>query len=89
MTLNTRQWQELADGRILADADHAFRGAQNRVVVVDEKARTAQWVASAAAQYSRIPGTNDLLIDVVTGPTGYDIVRVPIPPPLPSPSPAP
>jgi hypothetical protein len=87
LTLNTRQWQELPDGRILADADHAFRGTQNRVVVVDEKSRTAQWVASAAAQYSMIPGTTDLLVDVVTGPTGYDIVRVSIPPPLPSPAP--
>ncbi len=81
LTLNTRQWEELADGRILADADHAFRGTQNRIVVIDEKSRTARWVASAAADYTHIPGTNDLLIDVVTGPTGFDIVRVPIPPP--------
>jgi hypothetical protein len=78
---NTRQWEELGDGRILADADHAFRGVQNRIVVIDEKTRTARWVASAAADYMHIPGTSDLLIDVVTGPTGYDIVRVPIPPP--------
>ena len=56
-------------------------------MVVDEKTRTAQWVANSAADYIHIPGTNDLIIDVVTGPTGYDIVRVPIPPPLPSPAP--
>jgi hypothetical protein len=87
LSLNTRQWEELEDGRILADANHAFRGTQNRVVVIDEASRTAQWVAAAAAQYSRIPYTNDLLVDVVTGPTGLDIVRVPIPPPLPSPAP--
>jgi hypothetical protein len=85
LTLNTRQWEELGDGRVLADADHAFRGSQNRIVVVDEKSRTAKWVAASAAQYTHIPGTNDLLIDVVTGPTGYDIVRVPIPPPDPPP----
>jgi hypothetical protein len=87
LTLNTREWDELADGRVLADADHAFRGTQNRVVVIDEKSRTAQWVASAAAQYQFIPESSDLLVDVVTGPTGYDIVRVSIPPPLPSPAP--
>jgi hypothetical protein len=87
LSLNTRQWEELGDGRILCDADHAFRGTQNRVVVIDEKQKVAQWVAAAASSYTHIPGTNDLLIDVVTGPTGYDIVRVPIPPPLPSPAP--
>src|SRR5262249_36725277 len=35
LTLNTREWEELKDGRILADANHAFRGTQNRIVVVD------------------------------------------------------
>jgi hypothetical protein len=81
LSLNTRQWEELDDGRILCDADHAFRGTQNRVVVIDEKSRTARWVASAAAQYQHIPDSTDLLIDVVTGPTSYDVVRVPVPPP--------
>src|SRR5262249_30790689 len=58
LSLNTCEWEQLDDGRVLADADHAFRGTQNRVVVIDEKSKTAQWVASAAANYSHIPGTN-------------------------------
>jgi hypothetical protein len=77
---NTRQYQELEDGRVLCDANHAFRGTQNRAVVVDEQARVAHWVAAAASDFVRIPGTQDILVDVVTGPSTYDIVRVPIPP---------
>ena len=83
LTHNTHQFDELADGRVLADANHAFRGTQNRVVVIDEQRRVAHWVASAAARYDMIPDSNDLLIDVVTGPSVFDIVRVPIPPPEP------
>jgi hypothetical protein len=37
-------------------------------------------VASQAAEYVHIPGSSDLLIDVVSGPSTYDIVRVPVPP---------
>jgi hypothetical protein len=77
---NVRQFDELDDGRLLADANHAFRGTQNRVVVIDEKKLTQTWVASAAHEYEMIPGTNDIMVDVVTGPSTYDIVRVPIPP---------
>ncbi len=82
LSLNTRQYEELPDGRILCDADHAFRGEQNRIEVIDERQRTARWVASAAAQYDHVPGTSDLLIDVVSSPIGFDIVRVPLPPPV-------
>jgi hypothetical protein len=81
LSRNTREYEELADGRVLADADHAFRGTQNRVVVIDEQKRVSYWVAAAAADFTHIPGTNDLLIDVVSGPEGFDVVRVPIPPP--------
>jgi hypothetical protein len=80
LTRNTRQYEELEDGRVLCDANHAFRGTQNRAVVVDEQARVAHWVAAAASDFIRIPGTQDILVDVVSGPSTYDIVRVPIPP---------
>ncbi len=80
LALNVRQYDELSDGRVLACDDRAFRGIQNRVVVIDEQARTARWVASQAAEYVHIPGSSDLLIDVVSGPSTYDIVRVPVPP---------
>ena len=77
---NVRQWEELSDGRILAVDDHAFRGEQNRVVVIDEQAGAAHWVAAQSHEYVHVPGTDDLLVDVVTGATTYDIVRVTVPP---------
>jgi hypothetical protein len=60
--------------------DHAFRGEQNRVIVVDEEAKVAHWVAAGSSDYQGVPGTNDLLVDVVSGPSGFDVVRVTIPP---------
>jgi hypothetical protein len=80
LALNVRQFEELDDGRVLAASNHAFRGTQNRVVVIDEAARTQEWVASSASEYVGIPGSTDLLIDVVSGPSTFDIVRVPLPP---------
>jgi hypothetical protein len=77
---NVRLYEELADGRVLANSNRAFRGAQNRVIVIDEEARESRWVADMAADYVRIPGKQEILVDVISGPTTYDIVRVPIPP---------
>jgi len=76
---NVRRYDELPDGRVLASANRAFRGTQNRVVVVDEQKGTAYWVSDASADYLRIPGSTDILVDVVSGPSGFDIVRVPVP----------
>jgi hypothetical protein len=77
---NVRRYDEVGDGRVLVSADRAFRGTQNRVVIVDEQAAASYWVADASADYIRIPGTTDILVDVISGPSGYDIVRVPVPP---------
>jgi hypothetical protein len=77
---NVRRYDEIPDGRVIACANRAFRGIQNRVVAIDEQAQVAQWVAQEAADYVRIPGTTDLLVDVVSGPSTYDIVRVSVPP---------
>ncbi len=82
LALNVRQYSELEDGRLLANSNRAFKGTQNRVIVIDEQRREARWVADAVAEYTKIPGRDELLVDVVSGPTGYDIVRVPIPPKL-------
>jgi hypothetical protein len=83
LTRNVRQYHEHRDGRLIAASNHAFRGAQNRVVMIDEARGVQQWVASSASEYATIPGTTDLLIDVVSGPSTYDIVRVPLPDKLP------
>jgi hypothetical protein len=77
---NVSDYNELGDGRVLCSSDSAFRGVQNRVVVVDEKAGTAQWVVDQASRYQQIPGTNDLLVDIVTGASTSDLMRVSIPP---------
>jgi hypothetical protein len=78
---NVRQFTELGDGRVLAAADRAFRGVQNRIVAVDETAGVAQWVVDSATRYQFIPGSSDLLVEIVTGPLGVsDYVRVPVPP---------
>jgi hypothetical protein len=80
LQLNVYQYDELADGRILAAANHAYTGTQNRIVVIDETKGQAEWVVDQASQYDFIPGSNDLMVDIVTGASSYDLVRVPIPP---------
>lgn len=80
LSRNVRQFVELTDGRLLCVAHHAFRGAQNRIVVIDEKARTARWVADSASGFLLIPGSNDLLAMLVKDNRGFDLVRLPIPP---------
>ncbi len=77
---NVYQFDELDDGRILAAANHAFRGTQNRVILIDEDKGEARWVADQATRYSFIPGSTDLLVDIVTGASSADLVRVPLPP---------
>jgi hypothetical protein len=83
---NVRAYSFLPDGRIVCDENHAFNGTQNRIVVIDTLRHNKQWVASSANHYMGIPGTNDLVVDVVSGATGHDVVRVtppPIYPPVP------
>ena len=78
---NVHQADELDDGRVIAESNRAFIGTQNRVIAIDEKARVATWVANATRSYQFVPGSSsELLCDVVTQASGYDLVRVPIPP---------
>lgn len=77
---NVYQYDELGDGRLLAASNHAFRGTQNRIVIVNEDRTEVRWVADQASQYGFIPGSSDLLVDIVTGASTSDLVRVPIPP---------
>ena len=71
----------LGDGRILADENRANNGIWNRIVLIDETRGHKQYVVSGANHYSQIPGTNDYIVDVVSGASGHDIARVSIPPP--------
>jgi hypothetical protein len=84
LALNVRDYTMLGDGRILCDANWAFTGTFNRLVVIDEKKGKVQWFADSANHWSSIPGHSDYLVDVVTGATaGHDVVRLPLPAPLP------
>lgn len=81
LALNVRQYGEIGagrPGRVLAISNAAYRGAQNRLIVIDEEAREARWLLAGARDYQRVPGTDDLLVRVVTGPA-FDILRVPLP----------
>lgn len=84
LSRNVRTTSELADGRLLAISNAAFKGTQNRLIVIDEASRTARWVVDSARDYLRIPGSQDLLVKIVVGQLGFDIRRVPIPAPLPA-----
>jgi len=79
---NVRTTSELADGRVLAISNAAFKGTQNRLIVIDEASRTARWVVDSARDFLRIPGTQDLLVKIIVGQLGFDIRRVPIPRPV-------
>src|SRR5581483_3203224 len=58
---NVRIFSEYKDGRVLAVANYAYPGTQNRVIVIDEDARVAQWVADSAFSYRQVRGSNDVL----------------------------
>lgn len=79
---NAAQFEELADGRVLALTNRAFVGTQNRLIVIEEEAQQARWVADATRSYMHIPESSDLIVNIITGPETHDLLRVPIPPPL-------
>lgn len=78
---NVRSFAELPDGRLLLSANYAFRGPQNRIVVLDEQARVARWVADEATGYLLLPGAQELLALLTRTGRGSDVVRVSIPGP--------
>jgi hypothetical protein len=62
---NVLNWSALPDGRLIAVANRAFEGQQNRVIVVDEVAGRAQWVAAGVRGFMLIPGGREVLVDLV------------------------
>lgn len=76
---NVRQFSEPYLGKVLAISNAAGKGAYNRLIVISEADRVAHWLVDSARQYTRVPGTNEVLVQIVNGQIGYDIVRVPIP----------
>jgi hypothetical protein len=79
LSLNVHAYDELNDGRLLAIENAIQPGVWNRLVVIDEVAGERRWVVPSAAEFILLPGKTELIVDVVTGPNGYDILRVPAP----------
>lgn len=76
---NVRQWGELPSGKLLVISHAATRGVYNRLLVVDERARTATWLLEGVSEYVRIPGTRDLLVVANESPVGANIHRYTLP----------
>jgi hypothetical protein len=79
LALNVADFRELSDGRLLAADDQAFLGPQNRVVVIDEAAGVARWVADRAVSFTGIPGTTDLAIQLIRDDGDFELVQLPLP----------
>jgi hypothetical protein len=80
---NVATYDELPDGRVIAVANATFDGPQSRVIVIDETARTARWVADRADGYDLLPDSPDAVVvhlvdDSQSG--GLLLGRVPLPP---------
>jgi hypothetical protein len=88
LTRNTRSYSILPDGRILCDENRANNGVWNRIVAIDPLRGHKQWVATSANRFSAIPRSEDFIVDVISGATGHDVVRVKIPPVEPTPPPS-
>lgn len=78
---NVRMFAETTDGRVVAASYSIPKGTHNQVIVIDEIAKQALWVADSSREFLLIPGTTDALVKVVIGQTGWDIRRTPIPAP--------
>ena len=77
--LNVHSYAELPDGRVLAIENHAQAGVWNRLVVIDEALLTKKWVVPSAAEFFLVPDRSEIVADVISGASGYDIYRVPAP----------
>jgi hypothetical protein len=77
--INVHAFRELPDGRVLSIENHAQAGVWNRLVVIDEAAHTKHWVVPSAAEFFVVPDGSQIVADVVSGASGYNIVNLPSP----------
>ncbi|HZS37906.1 MAG TPA: hypothetical protein VFF06_13810 [Polyangia bacterium] len=77
---NVTEFDELSDGRVIAEANHAYDHEANRVIVIDRDSRGARWVADGVKRYTLIPGSDAILGELV-GDGDLRLVRFPIPSP--------
>lgn len=80
---NVRQYQELAPGRLLVADDQALVGTQNRLILIDEAARTAERVADSVDQFLVVNwgggAPDQLLVERVDDGGGASIALAPLP----------
>jgi hypothetical protein len=79
LALNTRQFAELPDGRLIAATNASAKNLWNRVVVIDEARRTIDWVADGSDAFTLLSGSQDVLVELVTDAKVVTLVRMPIP----------
>jgi hypothetical protein len=77
--INVHVWDELPDHRILAVENAVYSGAWNRLVVIDEVASTKHWLVPSTNDFMLVNDGTELIADVVSGASGFDILRVPAP----------
>lgn len=79
LAINAHVWDELPDHRIVTVENAVYSGNWNRLVVIDEAASTKHWVVPSAADFFLVNGGSEMIVEVVSGASGYDILRVPSP----------
>jgi hypothetical protein len=77
--INVHAFDELADGRVIAVEDAVYTGVWNRLVLIDEAAQVKSWLVPSVADFMLTPDRRQIVVDVVSGASGYDILRVPAP----------
>ena len=77
--INVHAYYELPDARLLAIENHVYNGSWNRLVVIDESAQTKKWVMPAVTDFLITPDNQEFIADVVSGATGFDILRANVP----------
>lgn len=79
LATNVHAYAVLDDGRVVAVENAVYAGAWNRLVVINQAEGIKRWVVPSAADFVMVPGGKDMIVDVVSGASGYDILRVPAP----------
>lgn len=78
---NAVQLDEVRDGRLVALTNAAYAGVHNRIVLLDPDRREQRHVVDNAQRYTRIPTTNELLVEryANAGSSLFNLYRVAIP----------
>jgi hypothetical protein len=77
--LNVIHYEEIPDGPLVVAENRAEVGTWNRLVTVDEATATARWLVAGAADFLLVPGRREVIADVVTQASGYDVLQIPVP----------